>query len=89
MILISFDPKFFEAAVRSSLDKIWPRGFEERVHVVCTPKFMGNGKISGVQFADVTGWSRGPTTLMVTCSSKVMVTYLWEYAYVTKDDLSS
>ena len=49
---------FFEAAVRSSLDNIWPRGFEERVHVVCTPKFMGNGKISRVQFADVTGWSR-------------------------------
>ena len=25
MIWISFDPKFFEAAVRNSLDNIWPR----------------------------------------------------------------
>ena len=28
---MSFDPKFIEAAVRSSLDNIWPRRFEERV----------------------------------------------------------
>ena len=32
--LISFDPKFFEAAVRSSLDNIWPRRFEERVNIL-------------------------------------------------------
>lgn len=53
------------------------------------PKFMGNGEITRAQSGDVTGSSRGPTTFMVMCSSKVMVTYLWEYAYVTKDDLSS
>ena len=33
-IWISFDPKFFEAAVRSSLDNIWPRRFEERVNIL-------------------------------------------------------
>ena len=54
---------------------------------------MGNSKIStlappGAQSGDVTGWSLGPTNFMVTCSSIVMVTYLWEYAQVTKDDLS-
>ena len=31
---MSFDPKFFEAAVRSSLDNIWPQRFEERVHIL-------------------------------------------------------
>ena len=33
-IWISFDPKFFEAAVRSSLDNIWPRHFRERVNIL-------------------------------------------------------
>ena len=33
--MISFDPKFFKAAVRSSLDKIWQRRFEERFVEVC------------------------------------------------------
>ena len=33
-IWISFDPKFFEAAVRSSLDNIWPRRFEESVIIL-------------------------------------------------------
>ena len=50
---------------------------------------MENGKISRAQSGDVTGWSRGPTTFMVMCSSIVMGTYLSEYAQVTKDDLSS
>ena len=31
----TFDPKFFRAAVRSSLDKIWQRCFEERIVQVC------------------------------------------------------
>ena len=57
------------------------------------PKFMRNGEISmlspaAAQSGDVTGWSRGPTNFMVTYSSIVMVTYLWEYPQVTKDDLS-
>ena len=30
-----FDPKCFKAAVRSSLDKIWRRCFEERIVEVC------------------------------------------------------
>ena len=30
-----FDPKFFKAAVRSSLDEIWRRCFEERIVEVC------------------------------------------------------
>ena len=30
----SFDPKFFEAAVRSSVDNIWPQRFEERVNIL-------------------------------------------------------
>ena len=33
--MISFDPKFFKAAVRSTLDKIWRRCFEERIVEVC------------------------------------------------------
>ena len=33
--MISFDPKFFKAAVRSSSDKIWRRCFEERIAEVC------------------------------------------------------
>ena len=33
--MISFDAKFFKAAVRSSLNKIWRRCFEERVIEVC------------------------------------------------------
>ena len=33
-IWISFDPKFFEAAVRNCLDNIWPRRFEERVNIM-------------------------------------------------------
>ena len=33
--MISFDPKFFEAAVRNSLaGNIWPRRFEERVNIM-------------------------------------------------------
>ena len=53
---------------------------------------MGNGEISTLPppralSGDVTGGSRGPTTFMATCSSIVMVTYLWEYAQVTKDDI--
>ena len=28
------DPKFFEAAVRNTLDNIWPRRFEERVNIL-------------------------------------------------------
>ena len=31
---MSFDPKFFEAAVRSSLDNIWPRRLEKRVNIL-------------------------------------------------------
>ena len=54
---------------------------------------MGNGEISRLPpprapSGDVTGGSWGPTTFMATCSSIVMVTYLWEYAQVTKDDLT-
>ena len=33
--MILFDPKFFKAAGRSSLDKIWRRCFEERIVEVC------------------------------------------------------
>ena len=33
--VISFDPKCFKAAERSSLDKIWRRRFEERIVEVC------------------------------------------------------
>ena len=33
--MISFDPKFFKAAVRSCMDKIWRRCFEERIVEVC------------------------------------------------------
>ena len=33
--MTSFDPKFFKAAVRSSLDKIWRHCFEERIVEVC------------------------------------------------------
>ena len=32
--MILFDPKFFESAVRSSLDNIWPWGFGERVNIL-------------------------------------------------------
>ena len=54
---------------------------------------MGNGEISTLPSSrapsgDVTGRSRGPTTFLATCSSIVMVTYLWEYAQVTKDDVT-
>ena len=33
--MMSFDPKIFKEAVRSSLDKIWRRCFEERIVEVC------------------------------------------------------
>ena len=33
--MMSFDPKIFKAAVRSSLDKIWRRCFEEPIVEVC------------------------------------------------------
>ena len=33
--MISLDPKFFKAALRSTLDKIWRRCFEERIVEVC------------------------------------------------------
>ena len=33
-IWISFDPKFFKAAGRSSLDKIWRRCFDNRVNIL-------------------------------------------------------
>ena len=33
--MISFDLKFFETAVRNSLEKIWRRCFEERIVEVC------------------------------------------------------
>ena len=54
---------------------------------------MGNGEISTLPppcapSGDVAGGYRGPTTLMATCSSIVMVTYLGEYAQVTKDDVT-
>ena len=44
------------------------------------PKFMGNGEISRAQSGDVAGWSQRPATFVVTCSSIVMGSYLWEYA---------
>ena len=33
--MISFDRKFFKAAVRNILDKIWRRCFEERIVELC------------------------------------------------------
>ena len=54
--------------------------YGERWNLLAVPSWAQSG--------DVTGCSRGPTTFMVMCSSIVMVAYLWEYAQVTKNDLS-
>ena len=38
---MSFDPKFLEVEVRSSLYKIWPRHFEERVNILFNYVILG------------------------------------------------